>query len=186
VGLHFKQGSLNAGVSSRKGRGGPNLDQQVRQLGQRPRVELLYGADERMPETGIGESFTQPMELLDGPVPRQGIGQAALIAELLLYEVPLVSRANGDPGIELLGIASQEIRVGSDFDPCEQRLRPGRLETCVPMQTWGPRFLGTRPSSTGRQEAGEISDDPAVAGRPPLWLAYPWMIGSAFIRGMSA
>src|SRR5580704_16259741 len=36
----------------------------------------------------------------------------------------------------------------------------------------GPRFLGTRPSSTGRQGSREFSDDPAVAGRPYLRIAY--------------
>jgi hypothetical protein len=48
---------LNARVSSRKGRVGPNLGQQVHQLKQRPGVELLHGADERVPQVRIGESF---------------------------------------------------------------------------------------------------------------------------------
>ena len=53
----LEQGSLNAGVSSRKGRGGPNLGQQVHQLRQRPGVELLHVADERVPQVRISESF---------------------------------------------------------------------------------------------------------------------------------
>ena len=52
-----REGSLNAGVSSRKGRGGPNLGQQVHQLRQRAGIELLHGADERVPQVRIGESF---------------------------------------------------------------------------------------------------------------------------------
>jgi hypothetical protein len=81
-GLLLQQELLNAWVSSWKNRSGPNLGQQLHQFGQWARVELLHGADERVPQLRIGKSFAQPVELLDGPVPRQGIRQASLIAQI--------------------------------------------------------------------------------------------------------
>ena len=76
--------SLNAGVRGRKDRGGSNLDEQVHQIRERRGIEPLHSLDELAPEILIRESFAQPVELLHGPVPVQGIGQASLVAVLLV------------------------------------------------------------------------------------------------------
>ena len=79
--------SLNAGVSCRKDRGRSNLGEQVHQVRDPPRIELLHRLDEPVSEIFIRERFAQPMELLHGPVPRHGIGQTPFVAQPLVTVV---------------------------------------------------------------------------------------------------
>ena len=109
------------------GKTASNLGEQVHQIRDRLGIELLHSLDESRSETLIRESFAEPVELFDSPVPPHGLRQASLVAELLLHQDPLVFGANGDAGTELLGIASRELLVGMDLDPREQRLRIRRL-----------------------------------------------------------
>ena len=84
------ENSLNAGVSCRKDRGRSNLREQDHQVRDPPTIELLHRLNEPASEILIRERFTQPMELLHGPVPRHGIGQPPFVAQLLFHEDLLV------------------------------------------------------------------------------------------------
>jgi hypothetical protein len=84
------EGSLNAGVSSRKDSSAPDLGEQLHKIGDRSCIELLYNVDDLVSKIFIGESLTQPVELLDRAVPRHRIVQPSLVAVLLLHKDTLV------------------------------------------------------------------------------------------------
>ena len=132
--------SLNAGVSCRKDGGRSNLGEQVHQVRDPPSIELLHRLNEPASEIFIRERFAQPMELLHGPVPRHRIGQTSLVAQLLFHQDPLVFGVDRDSGIELFGITSGEMLIGTDLHSCEQRLRIRRLNACR-LQLGGPHLI---------------------------------------------
>ena len=132
--------SLNAAMSCRKDCNGSNLGEQIHQVRDRPRIDQLHGLAEPASEIVIGEGFTQPMELLHSPVPGHRVRQPPLPAELLFHQDPVVFGVDGDSGIELSGITSGEMVIGTDLHACEQRLCIRRLYACR-LQWCGPDLV---------------------------------------------
>lgn len=107
--------SLNAAVLCGKDGRRSHLGEQVHQAPNRSRIKLLHGLDQLASEILIHERFAQPMELLHGPLPRHGVGQAPFVTQLLFHQHPLVSGVDRDSGIEFSGIASGELLIGTDL-----------------------------------------------------------------------
>jgi hypothetical protein len=102
--------SPDAAVSGGKDGARSKLSQKVGQFRNRPGVEPLYGRYNPAAQIGVGEGFAQPVELIDRSLPRQWVGQAALVAELLLELGPSAFRANSNAGAELVRVARCELR----------------------------------------------------------------------------
>src|SRR5580704_7340013 len=93
--------SLDARVRCRKDRCRSNLGEQLHQIRDWPRIELLHGLDQPASKILIGERLAQPMEFLHGSVPRQRVCQTTLPADLLLCQGPLLFGVDRYSGTDL-------------------------------------------------------------------------------------
>ena len=81
---------------------GSDHSEKIEQRGNWRRVDFLHGVDQLIAKTRVRKLFAQPMELLHDAIPRHGIVDAALIANMLLHQNPLVLGVDGDAGAESL------------------------------------------------------------------------------------
>jgi hypothetical protein len=83
---------------------------------------LLHNLDKPFSKIFIGESLTQPVELLDSTVPRHGVIQPSLVAVLLLHKDTLVFGAEPDRWVQI----SLPMLMGMDLGSESSRARSHR------------------------------------------------------------
>ena len=96
----------------RKNRRLSNLGEKLRQIRNRPDIDLLHNGDELVSEIGISESFAQPVKFFHDSVP--GHGQSAIRSEQHedINLITLLVGASAD-GLQILSNSGQWVPVTS-------------------------------------------------------------------------
>ena len=112
------------------------------------------------------------MELLEDTVPRHGVIEASLVADMFFLQDPLVISANGDAGTKLLGKTSRELLVGTDLDTRDHRLGVRRLgllprhlenDCCAWLAFFSTASFSSRPLLFAASVRFEKRKTPAIA-----------------------